>query len=119
VIGMAFRVLVKTLVPLQDAVTGAPEPLGSIYVVMDKKDPRPPGQRIGRPRYEFTLKANPGPMDGLGFEDLYEADEVMRQVTSIWDEDHQRPRYTHFQIDGPKTFPNSRGNIMGPRDFGP
>jgi hypothetical protein len=116
---MAFRVLVKNLVPLQDAVTGAPEPPGTIYAVMKKKDPRPPGQRIGRPIYEFTLKARPGPLEGLGFEDVTEADEVMRQVTTLWDDDSHGPRFTHFQIDGPKTFPNSRGNIMGPRDFGP
>jgi hypothetical protein len=116
---MAYRVLVQNTVPLRNDVTGEIEHPGTIYAVAGKQDPRPVGKRIGRSIYEYTLMARPGPLEGLGFEDLHEADEVMRQVTSIRDEETHGPRYKHFQLDGPKTFPNSRSNIMGPRDFGP
>jgi hypothetical protein len=116
---MAFRVLVRNLVPLRNETTGEIEPPGTLYAVAGKQDPRPVGKRIGLPVYEFTLMARPGPLEGLGFGDLDEATEVMRQVTSLWDEEHKRQRYSHFQIDGDKTFTNTRPNFMGPRNFGP
>jgi hypothetical protein len=111
---MAFRVLVRNLVPLRNDQTGEIEPPDTLYAVVERKDPRPPGKRIGLPVYEYVLMARPGPLEGLGFEDLHEADEVMRQVTSIPTDDDRAPKYTHFQIDGPKEFPNSRANLMGP-----
>ena len=116
---MAFRVLVKNAVPLRNEVTGEIEPPGTLYAVVGRQDPRPVGKRIGRPIYEYTLMARPGPLEGLGFEDLMEADQVMRQVTSIPTDDDRGAKYHHFQIDGPKAFPNSRSNLTGPRDFGP
>jgi hypothetical protein len=111
---MAYRVLVKNAVPLQNEMTGALEPPGMIYGVVGKQDSRPVGKRIGRPVYEYVLMAHPGTLEGLGFEDLHEADQVMRQVTSIPTDDDRGVKYTHFQLDGPKTFPNSRANLMGP-----
>ena len=111
---MSYRVLVRSAVPLRNDVTGEIEPPGTIYAVMERKDPRPPGQRIGLPVYEYILVARPGPLEGLGFEDLIEADQVMRQVTSIPTDDDRGVKYHHFQIDGPKAFPNSRSNLMGP-----
>jgi hypothetical protein len=111
---MSYRVLVRNVVPLRNDVTGEIEPPDTIYAVVEREDPRPVGRRIGRPVYEYTLMAHPGPLEGLGFEDLHEADQVMRQVTRIWDEETQRPKYTHFQIDGPKAFTNTKSNLMGP-----
>jgi hypothetical protein len=116
---MAFRVLVRNLVPLRNDQTGEIDPPNTIYAVAGKQDLRPIGKRIGRPVWEYVLMARPGPLEGLGFEDLHEADEVMRQVTSIPTDDDLGPKYSHFQIDGPKPFPNSRANLMGPRSFGP
>jgi hypothetical protein len=116
---MAFRVLVMNLVPLRNELTGETDLPGTIYAVNERKDPRPPGKRIGLPVYEYVLVARPGPLEGLGFEDLHEADEVMRQVTSIPTDDDRGYKYRHFRLDGPREFPHSRSNLMGPRDFGP